>query len=213
MLQQWELRTLYEGTFAFTNADEILPHVKTQEKPYADVTRLHDEDSKYHLSYIGDPQNIFAGKLSIKEEAAGKLRVFAMVDGWTQSILKPIERLLANFLKSLPNDGVYDQTSSEKRARQKSIIAGRSYGYDLSAATDRLPIELQTEILNLILPGLGNLWATFLVKREYYMYLPDSYAKEINAHAKSTGKRMPNEITFNGVNIPVYYDTSENRRP
>jgi len=30
------------------------------------------------------------GQLSLKEEAAGKVRVFAMVDIWTQSVLKPL---------------------------------------------------------------------------------------------------------------------------
>jgi len=30
------------------------------------------------------------GQLSIKEEAAGKVRVFAMVDSLTQSVLKPL---------------------------------------------------------------------------------------------------------------------------
>lgn len=30
------------------------------------------------------------GQLAIKEEAAGKVRVFAMVDVWTQSALKPL---------------------------------------------------------------------------------------------------------------------------
>lgn len=207
MLQQRDLRMLYESTFAFNDTSSSLPHVKTKDSPYAGVQRLYDTDSKYHLSYIGDPETLFAGKLSIKEEAAGKLRVFAMVDGWTQSILKPIEQLLAKFLKSLPNDGVYDQNSSERRARSKSIIAGKSWGYDLSAATDRLPIELQLEVLNLLLPGLGNLWSTFLVKREYYMYLPDSYSKEIGANKNAKNVRMPNEITFDGVDIPVYYNT------
>jgi hypothetical protein len=206
MLQQRDLRMLYESTFAFYN-NQGLPHVKTKDSPYAGVQRLYDTDSKYHLSYIGNPETLFAGKLSIKEEAAGKLRVFAMVDVWTQSILKPLERMLAKFLKSLPNDGVYDQTSSEKRARSKSMVAGKSWGYDLSAATDRLPIELQLEVLNLLLPGLGNLWSTFLVKREYYLYLPESYAREIGADKKARGVRMPNEITFNGVDLPVYYNT------
>jgi len=126
MLQQRDLRLLYESTYAFNDNDSELPFVKTKDTPYHGVARLYDESSKYHLSYIGYPEHIFAGKLSIKEEAAGKLRVFAMVDGWTQSILKPIEQLLAKFLKSLPNDGVYNQNSSERRARSKSLIRRKS---------------------------------------------------------------------------------------
>lgn len=52
------------------------------------------------------------GKLSKKLEAAGKIRVFAMVDVWTQSLLKPLHLALFSFLKSLPNDGTFDQNAS-----------------------------------------------------------------------------------------------------
>lgn len=88
------------------------------------------------------------GQLQQKLEAAGKVRVFAMVDVWTQSVLKPLHEILFAFLKSLPNDGTFDQESSVRRAYQKSKIANKSFGYDLSAATDRLPIKLQQDILS-----------------------------------------------------------------
>lgn len=50
-------------------------------------------------------------------------------------------------MKSLPNDGTFDQYASVKRCMQKVQIAKKSFGYDLSAATDRLPIQLQVAIL------------------------------------------------------------------
>lgn len=87
------------------------------------------------------------GQLATKEEAAGKIRVFAMVDVWTQSALQPLHKFLFSFLKSLPNDGTHDQEASVKRCFKKSTIANCSFGYDLSAATDRLPIALQVSIL------------------------------------------------------------------
>jgi hypothetical protein len=129
------------------NIDCSRPHLNGIEIP---------SDSPYSHSIVADPEGQYIGKLSIKEEAAGKLRVFAMTDIWTQICLKPIEQMLAHFLKNLPNDGVYDQHSSEMRARSKSITYGCSYGYDLSAATDRLPLELQEMVLNQILPNLGT---------------------------------------------------------
>jgi hypothetical protein len=52
------------------------------------------------------------GQLSRKLEAAGKVRVFAMVDIWTQSMLKPLHLMLTDFLASLPNDGTKDQIAS-----------------------------------------------------------------------------------------------------
>lgn len=109
----------------------------------------------------------FVGKLSKKLEAAGKVRVFAMVDIWTQSMLKPLHSMLSTFLASLPNDGTRDQISSWKRAAQKSLV-GHSFGYDLSAATDRLPIAIQVAILEPIIgKRAADLWKQLLVKRSY----------------------------------------------
>lgn len=110
-----------------------------------DLVKHHKPDnpvvgSKLMLSPIG--------QLSIKKEAAGKLRVFAMVDIWTQSALKPLHNYLFSFLKSLPNDGTFDQLLSVKRCMEKSSVANCSFGYDLSAATDRLPISLQVSVLS-----------------------------------------------------------------
>lgn len=107
------------------------------------------------------------GKLSTKKEAAGKVRVFAMVDVWTQSLLKPLHDMLFKFLKSLPNDGTFDQNASVKRCMVKSAVTGCSFGYDLSAATDRLPIDLQVAILDCIVPEIGEKWKSILVERGY----------------------------------------------
>jgi hypothetical protein len=87
------------------------------------------------------------GKLAFKEEAAGKLRVFALVDCLTQSTLKPLHDALFSFLRRLPNDGTFDQEAAFSRAQDKASVSGKCFGYDLSAATDRLPISLQTKIL------------------------------------------------------------------
>lgn len=87
------------------------------------------------------------GSLQTKEEAAGKIRVFAMVDVWTQSLLRPLHDYLFSILKSLPNDGTFDQQASVNRCFEKSKASGCSFGYDLSAATDRLPLALQIAVL------------------------------------------------------------------
>jgi len=110
------------------------------------------------------------GQLSRKQEAAGKVRVFAMVDIWTQSVMSPLHKMLTSFLASLPNDGTKDQIASWKRAATKSLC-GQSFGYDLSAATDRLPVSLQQDILSAIGMGddLARLWAKLLTSRDYYL--------------------------------------------
>lgn len=97
-------------------------------------------------------------QFAIKEEAAGKIRVFALIDSITQSVLAPLHKSLFDLLKEIPNDGTFDQDSSVKRSIEKSQRVGYAYSFDLSSATDRLPRILTGEILEKIfgLPGLSK---------------------------------------------------------
>lgn len=97
------------------------------------------------------------GQLAFKEEAAGKLRIFALVDVWTQSVLKPLHEELFRLLRLIPNDGTFDQDESVRRSVKKSLSTGCAYSFDLSAATDRLPIIFQSAIIDRVLPlKVGN---------------------------------------------------------
>jgi hypothetical protein len=87
----------------------------------------------------------FVGRLALKEEAAGKVRVFAMVDPWTQWALKPLHRKLFRILSRMITDGTFDQMKPLKRL---PFGEGPVYSLDLSAATDRLPIWLQTKLIS-----------------------------------------------------------------
>lgn len=61
---------------------------------------------------------------------------------------------------------------------RKSLV-GFSYGYDLSAATDRLPIDLQVAILSPIIGAkAASLWAQLLVGREYILKADSSAVKQ-----------------------------------
>jgi len=121
-------------------------------------------------------KNPLVGKLSLKEEAAGKIRVFALVDPWTQSILRPLHDSLFAFLAKLPNDGTFNQRKSVERCFEKSKQARMSFGYDLSAATDRLPISVQVAILDSLYgKGFGLCWSELLVKRSYWLTTKDKY--------------------------------------
>jgi len=101
---------------------------------------------KYQIMVLNQP----VGKLSFKEEAAGKLRVFAMVDVFTQSLLKPLHDQLFSLFKKLPNDCTHDQRKGFELAQKLSLDYKKSFGFDLSAATDRLPLTSQIAILNSI---------------------------------------------------------------
>jgi hypothetical protein len=70
-----------------------------------------------------------------------------MVDSWTQTVLSPLHVYLSEILKRIPNDGTDSHDKAFERVQVRSKKYGCSYGYDLSAATDRLPISLQVSLL------------------------------------------------------------------
>lgn len=55
------------------------------------------------------------GALGQKLEAAGKIRVFAMVDCWTQWLLAPIHRFVFDLISAFPSDGTFDQLAPVER--------------------------------------------------------------------------------------------------
>jgi hypothetical protein len=68
----------------------------------------------------------------------------------------------------MPNDGTFNQGAAFKRCQEKSIKYGCSFGYDLSAATDRLPLKLQIAILSSFIgKEIAEKWAHILVGRDY----------------------------------------------
>lgn len=105
----------------------------------------------------------------MKEEAAGKLRLFALVDNLTQSILRPLHDALFDLLKLIPNDGTFNQDESVKRSADKAAKYGCAFSFDLSAATDRLPASLSATVLSTVVGvEIGDSWLKLLVDRKYY---------------------------------------------
>jgi hypothetical protein len=106
------------------------------------------------------------GKLGFLEEPAGKIRVVAMVDILTQSILKPLHDWIFGVLRQIPEDGTFDQKAPLELLISKGIQD--VYSYDLSAATDRLPLALQESLIGWLLgEKVARLWAGLLVNRVY----------------------------------------------
>lgn len=105
------------------------------------------------------------GKLGFKAEAAGKVRVFAMVDAWTQWVMKPFHEYIFDLLRCISMDGTFDQMAP---VREKSKTVTAAYSLDLSAATDRLPLSIQILLYaKLINDEFAITWAQLLVGRGY----------------------------------------------
>lgn len=108
----------------------------------------------------------YIGKLGLKQEAAGKMRVFAMMDPWTQWIMYPFHKALFSILDRRRDvDGTFNQLGPISRKEGKP-----SFSMDLSSATDRLPMSIQTplikEIFNLS-DQQANAWTSLLIERSY----------------------------------------------
>ena len=110
------------------------------------------------------------GKLSVVEEP-GKKRIVAMVDIWTQWLLYPLHRFIFDkVLGRIPQDGTFDQAKPVKELLERASKAGRTHfwSYDLSAATDRLPISLQVLVLGAFtLESFAHTWRALLTERDY----------------------------------------------
>jgi len=109
----------------------------------------------------------YLGKLGLKAEAAGKIRVFAMVDAWTQWVLWPIHSVIFSILKGHRMDGTFDQTAPLAYVKPRSGL----WSLDLSAATDRLPIRLQMALCGAIFGrAIAGAWSYLLVGRAYRLH-------------------------------------------
>lgn len=106
------------------------------------------------------------GKLGLKDEAAGKVRVFAMVDPFTQWLMKPLHDFLFGILRKIPQDGTFDQLAPVKRLQERGLT--RFWSFDLSSATDRLPVLIQGTLLSHLITAWGaTLWMGLLTGRRY----------------------------------------------
>jgi len=125
------------------------------------------------------------GKLGFKPEPAGKVRVFAMVDPWTQWIMNALHKGIFGLLEQIPQDGTFDQERPIRnlRAWQEAnrSPSGRLppvFSFDLSAATDRIPLVLQKILLSPFLTSWGaELWGCLMVGRKYHCPKSISFGK------------------------------------
>lgn len=119
-----------------------IKHIDSKDLKVSDLLSTPEINSAIKSSQ----DSLKLGKLCLKQEAAGKVRVFAMVDAWTQSLLATLHDGILKILSSIPQDGTYDQHKPVKVLIDKGIQ--ELFSFDLSAATDRLPIDLQARIIS-----------------------------------------------------------------
>lgn len=138
------------------------------------------------IYWLGGCKKLVLGKLSVVYNQAGKARVVASTNWWIQSALKPLHESIFALLGKLPTDGTLDQEGCFNKFLTRAdsfagpVFGNKLSGFDLSAATDRLPIDLQVQILNEF--GLmGDLWKDMLDIE--WLYHPDRFTDEYIRYA------------------------------
>jgi hypothetical protein len=111
-------------------------------------------------------QSSLPGRLSLKLEAAGKVRVFAMIDYFSQYALRPLHEDLMKLLKNNPSDATYNQMLSvEKTVLERYRTC---YSFDLKSATDLIPSQLYKIVLGSRYgDDFTHAWFDLLVNRPY----------------------------------------------
>lgn len=118
------------------------------------------------------------GKLGFKVEPAGKVRVFAMMEYVSQIVFLPLHEALFRVLRSIPQDGTFDQAAPAKLLLERVGPKGSYWSYDLSAATDRFPLALEHGVVSLLIgPRLARLWAILIASREFMVPSPPKGVK------------------------------------
>jgi len=88
--------------------------------------------------------------LSVKDDKETKSRVFAILDYWSQSALRTLHKSLYKQLSRLPGDCTFNQTRLTSVFAKDLGRPSKFYSFDLSAATDRFPLEIQERLLSLL---------------------------------------------------------------
>jgi len=125
----------------FENGDQILE--------YADTLLLNVKEDE---SDSNPEQGGLHSRLAAFTAPGGKKRIVGVVDWLTQSACLPIHRTLMELLKQLDSDRTFNHKADLSFFNN---IKDDVISVDLSAATDRLPIELQSILISEVFKRVG----------------------------------------------------------
>jgi hypothetical protein len=103
-------------------------------------------------------------KITSFPDKEGKMRTIGILDYWSQMALKPLHSYLARILEKIPQDCTLDQSKFRSLVKGSDIY----YSVDLSSATDRFPISLIKQLLEIRLPAsYVDAWAEVMVGQPF----------------------------------------------
>jgi hypothetical protein len=113
-------------------------------------------------------------KLSVIPDPEGKSRIIAIFDYWSQNFLKQIHDEHFRFLRTLSND----RTFTQDPILPKPPEGHKYYSFDLTAATDRFPISLQSKLISKMYgTALAKSWEEILIGTPFLVPWTGEYCK------------------------------------
>jgi len=119
---------------------------------------------------VPEATQLHLGRIHTFEEWGGKTRHVAIVDYWTQLIFTPLHDTLFEYLRGITMDATYNQDAACNVIKAWTMNEKSEINcFDLTAATDRLPLTIQQRVLAVLLgsDSLASNWAKILVDRDY----------------------------------------------
>lgn len=134
--------------------------LKENQEYFKDHKDLYNDD-KTHLN------SQYLGRIAFVPDKGGKTRLVAIGNYWVQDCLLQLHKVVYRVLRRIPQDGTYGQTSQFERVREASSKMP-VWSYDLTAATDRFPLEPQVSLLTSLNSKVGSLWNQILKDMTFY---------------------------------------------
>jgi hypothetical protein len=106
------------------------------------------------------------GRLHSIPEPAGKVRVVAIGDYYSQVALKPLHEYIFTLLRQIPTDATFGQQEAVDTFAARGFE--EIYSFDLKAATDLIPSQLYVEALEPLIGRKGaDLWHSLMKDRKW----------------------------------------------
>nr|UTQ48823.1 RNA-dependent RNA polymerase [Monilinia fructicola mitovirus 6] len=113
----------------------------------------------------GEKATTHLRRLAVVKDPECKMRVVAMFDWWSQIALKSLSDALFKTLSCIDSDRTYTQDPHFHWKRDPGHLL---WSIDLTAATDRFPIQVQEQVLSLLTNrALARDWADMMTGDEF----------------------------------------------
>jgi len=139
------------------------PELYSSVKKLLSISTPYFFPESYETSHFKDKKH---SKLVLLSDIACKTRVIAIADWWSNTALSCLHDAFMKGLDRLKGDVTYRQDEIPKLIKG---LGNRLYSSDMTAFTDRFPIELETEVVKAAYGcEISELWKQVISERTFY---------------------------------------------